>query len=269
MADTLSYLREILQRKSTYLPTEKFIIRGIWNFTMRCKPNSGERTFAESGCLVAASDLGMSFRVGSRSAPIPDSLIGQDGRLISVTDRAMQVAILDACYAALPQMPVEEHTFEGDTVCKSIKRTQIVCDEVKLIANRLAIMHPTVLMIGVVNKIAEALHDCGMKILLSDLDRRVVGSTVSGIEIQNGEQNRQLIQDCDIVLATGMTITTKTLDQILDTTKRYRKPMVMFAQTGSNFAEEYLTLGIEGILAEHYPWYSMPGRSLIKVFRRS
>jgi hypothetical protein len=251
------------------MQSDEFTIRGIWNFTMQCQPNSNERIFTESGCLVATSRLGASFRVGSQLAPIPASLIASDGRQVEeVDDRAMQVAILDACYSVLPhKAPIAEHILDGDTVGKSIQRAQIVCAEIELIKDRLAISKPTVLMIGIVQTVVKRLQDSGMMTILSDLDSRIIGSRIAGIEVQDGKLNQSLIHDCDIILATGMTITTATLDEIVATAKQYSKPLVMFAQTGSNFAEEYINLGIDSVLAEHYPWYSVPGRSVIEVFR--
>jgi hypothetical protein len=235
---------------------------------MRSQPNSNERTFTESGCLVATSGLGASFRAGSQSVPIPDSLTGQDGCQVVADDRALQVAILDACYAVLPQSPTEDHVLNGDTVSKSIKRARIVRNEVELIADHLAISKSSVLMIGVVHTIAEQLCDAGMKTVLSDLDPRIVGSMVAGAKVYHGSMNVHLIRECDIVLATGMIITTETFDEILAVARQYAKPLVMFAQTGSNFAEEYLALGIDSVVAERYPWYCLPGQSVIRVFRR-
>jgi hypothetical protein len=248
---------------------DEFAIRGIWNFTMQSQPNSNERIFTESGCLVATSGLGASFRPASQLIPIPDSLTGQDGRQVVADDRAMQVAILDACYAVLHQNPTDEHILDGDTVGKSIQRAQIVCAEVELIADRLAIHKPTILMIGIVQTIVKQLQGSGMMTVLSDLDPQCIGNIIAGAEVHDGKLNQQLIRDCDIILATGMTIATATLDEIVATAKQYSKPLVMFAQTGSNFAKEYVALGIESVLAEHYPWYSVPGRSVIGVFRRS
>jgi hypothetical protein len=266
--DILADLRKSLWRRSTHLRADEFIIRGVWDFMMLSQPNSADRIFTESGCLVATSGLGFSFRTSSQSVPIPDSFIGRDGRRVVAGDRAMQVATLDACYAVFPQNPIREHILEGDTTSKSIQRARIVCNEVELIADRLAIRKPSVLMIGVVGKITEQLWDCGMTPVLSDIDPRIVGTMVAGAEVHHGRLNPRLIPECDIVLATGMSITTGTINEILEVTRRFAKPLVMFAQTGSNFAEEYLALGIDSVLSEAFPWYNMPGRSIIRIFRR-
>jgi hypothetical protein len=269
MDDILLHLKEILLKKTTDMQADEFVIRGIWNFTMQSQPNQAERIFTESGCLVATSGLGASFRPASQSVPIPDSLTGQDGRQVVADDRGLQVAILDACYAVIPQTPIETYVIEGDTVRKSTQRARIVCKEVELIANRLAISKPTVLMIGIVHTIIEQLQESGMITILSDLDQRLIGHGMAGAEIHDGRLNPLLIPDCDIILATGMTITTETLGTIVGSARKFNKPLVIYAQTGSNFAEEYIKLGIDSVLAEQYPWYCIPGQSTIKVFRRS
>jgi hypothetical protein len=269
MTDILLHLQESLLRKTANMRADEFVIRTVGNFLMQCQPNSNERIFTEPCCLVLTTyGLGVSFLPASQLVPIPDSLIGQDGRQVVTDNRAMQVAILDACYAVLCQTPIDEHILNGDTVSKSIQRAKIVCSEIELIRDQRAISKPTVLMIGVVQTIVKQLQDSGMITILSDLDPQLIGNRIAGVEVQDGKLNRSLIHDCDIILATGMTITTATLDSIVDSARQYSKPLVMFAQTGSNFAEEYIALGIESVLAEHYPWYCFPGQSNIQVFRR-
>lgn len=265
--DIIKILREILINKTTSFSPEEFTIRGIWDFNMRSQPRDGERVFTESGYLVATSGLGASFRQQESSQNI-DGLIGEDGRYISINDKALEVAILDACFSSVPKEPSEKFVLLGDTVSKASQRASIVSREVKKIAEKYSINDAKVLMIGVVQTIVEEMEKEGLSTILSDLDPNLLNKEKEvGNPINNGNQNQELIPKCDIILVTGMTLATSTLDEIITTAMKYNKPVVVFAQTGSNLANEYLALGVETVVAEHYPWYCVPGKSTIETFR--
>jgi len=266
--DILEHLKKTILKKSKDIEADKFIIRSLWNFTMQSNPNPNERIFMESAYIVATSGLGVSFSPRNQRGLIQDSLIGQDGREISTSDRALQIAILDACYSAIPHTPERQLIIEGDSTIKSHLRAQIVANEVKKIANRLSIKEPVVLVIGVVNTIIEEFNKSNITTILTDLDPLIIGSRIFNVEVNHGKKNCSLIPNCDIVLASGMTLATDGIDEILKATMMNKKPLVMFAQTGSNFAEEYLALGIDTVISEGYPWYVIPGQSVIRIYRR-
>lgn len=266
----LRILRDNLLLKTASRDAEDFRIRGIWDFNMRVQPRPGERVFSEPGYLVATSGLGTSFRSrnSSQSTNEFDNLIGKDGRNVLVEDKALQVAILDACYAVLSKKSSEEFILLGDTISKASQRAVIVSNEVKRVAEKYSINNARVLMIGVVNTIVDELNESGFSTTLSDLDQVLIDESKSNkLPVQHGDKNEMLIPECDILLVTGMALATSTLDGVIESAIKNKKPIVVFAQTGSNFADEYLKLGVESVIAEHYPWYCIPGRSDISVYR--
>ncbi|MFA5793031.1 MAG: DUF364 domain-containing protein [Candidatus Gracilibacteria bacterium] len=265
--DSLGNMRRNLVSRTADMPKDLFMIRGIWDFNMRAQPRDGERVFTESGYLVATAGLGASFRFQDSSESI-DGLIGQDGRHVITDDVALNVAIIDACFASVLKEANEKFVISDDTVLKASQRASIVAGEVQRVSEKYSMTHAKVLMIGVVQTIVEEMVRRGLSPILSDMDPELLDQeNVDGNAINNGDQNGLLIPQSDIVLATGMTLATSTFDEIFAMAKKWHKPVVIFAQTGSNLADEYIGLGVETVISEHYPWYCIPGVSAIEVFR--
>jgi phosphoserine phosphatase len=66
-----------------------------------------------------------------------------------------------------------------------------------------------------------------------------------------------------------MTMTTSTLDEIVDRVKAAGKKLVLFAATGCYFAEEYCrTFGIDSVVSEPQPQYMYQGTSHIEIYRK-
>jgi len=251
---------------------DDYTIKGIWNFDMRAQPNPNERVFTESGCLVASPHgWGTSFSFGTRDCNT-DAVVGQDGRFAYIDDVPAQVAILDACYASLLKTKQIlsgteriERVVEGDINTKTLARADIVSGEVDRLARLKGADTPTVLMIGVVQAIVESMKRRGIEVLRTDMDEALLDTDIG---IRHGSENRHLMQDSDAILATGMVLATSSADEIIHTARKLSVPLILYAQTGSNFAEEYIRLGVDTVVAESYPWYCMPGESNITVHRK-
>lgn len=251
---------------------EEYAIKGIWNFDMRAQPNPNERVFTESGCLAASPHgWGASFSFGARECDV-DTLVGQDGRFAFVNDVSVQIAILDACYATMLKTKQIlsgteriELVVEGDINTKAITRADIVSGEVDRLARLKRVDIPTVLMIGVVQMIVESMKKRGLEVLYTDMDEALL-KTDGGV--RHGSENLQLMQESDAILATGMVLATSMVDEIIQTARKLSVPLILFAQTGSNFAEEYIRLGVDTVISENYPWYCMPGASKITIHRK-
>jgi len=256
------FLRKNLLEITRDCDSEIFCIRGVWDFDMRSNPVPKERVFRESGYLVASYGIGTSFRLDSRT-PDLDSVIGYDGRILVADDRALEVAALDSCYAYVNPSPCLIHNLVGSSTHKASLRAKIVLDELERIVGT----HSKVLMIGVVKTIVEEATSRGMSVLLSDFDLEVVGSTICDIQVRDGAENANLISKSDIVLVTGMTISTDTLDDLLEQANLHEVSTVIYAQTGSNFGAAYLKLGVTSVIGEHFPWYCIPGQSTIEIHR--
>ncbi|MGD8628540.1 MAG: hypothetical protein PVH52_05625, partial [bacterium] len=68
---------------------------------------------------------------------------------------------------------------------------------------------------------------------------------------------------------TGMALTTDALGDIIDVCKQHDTRLVIFAETGAHFGEEYCrTLGVDSVVSEPFPFYIFQGMSRIEIYRR-
>ncbi len=66
-----------------------------------------------------------------------------------------------------------------------------------------------------------------------------------------------------------MTLTTHAAGDIVDVCREHDTKVVMFAETGANFGEEYCqTIGIDAVVSEPFPFYIFQGMSRIEIYRR-
>ena len=72
---------------------------------------------------------------------------------------------------------------------------------------------------------------------VTDLDEERIGTTKHGVEIWDGEKDTEkLIQQSDLVLATGSTIVNSSTDEILKLVKQYGKEYILFGCTIAGIA---------------------------------
>lgn len=260
----IQHLEDLLIQKSQNINPDKFLVRGAWEFTMRAQPNNNERIFSEFGLLIATSSLGSSFKLSHENFDF-DNIISLDARFVRTESLPLKVALIDSCYGNLVSEESYCYQINGCTTLKSKKRASIISEAVMDLNNK---PNPRILMVGVVNSIVDNLISNGATCILSDLDDKLINQYHKSAIIHHGNMNTELINECDVLLITGMAITTQTLGRLLVEANEMKKPVVIFAQTGSNFASEYLELGADCVIAEKYPWYCIPGRSDIKIYKK-
>ncbi|MDN3027447.1 DUF364 domain-containing protein [Streptomyces sp. S.PB5] len=165
----------------------------------------------------------------------------------------MRVAALDAYL-----MHVTPHTPEhgarpaalpaGTSLEKSRARAQAVIGLLDLPAGA------TVLVVGVVNSLLEALRSRGLRYVPCDLkggrtewDEVVVTDALAAAD------------GCDALLVSGMTLGNGTFDPLREHARTHGKPLVAFAQTGSAVLPRFLGHGVSAVCAEPYPFFWLDG----------
>ncbi|MFF2043049.1 Rossmann-like domain-containing protein [Kitasatospora sp. NPDC058170] len=111
-----------------------------------------------------------------------------------------------------------------------------------------------VLVVGVVNSLLEQLRSRGIDYLPCDLKG---GATEWGEPVRTDALAH--LDDCDAVLASGMTLGNGTLDPLLAHARATGKPLVLFAQTGSAVLPRLLGEGATAVSAEPYPFFWLDG----------
>jgi len=165
----------------------------------------------------------------------------------------VRVAALDAYLMhALPHGPANgARPFPlpaGTSLEKSRARAEAVVDLVDVAPGA------TVLVVGVVNSLLEALRARGLAYIPCDLKG---GTTEWGEPVRTDALAE--LERCDAVLASGMTLGNGSFEPLRQHAQRHGTPLVMFAQTGSAVLPRLIGAGVSGVCAEPYPFFWLDG----------
>ncbi|MEU9201624.1 DUF364 domain-containing protein [Streptomyces sp. NPDC048332] len=112
----------------------------------------------------------------------------------------------------------------------------------------------TVLVVGVVNSLLEALRWRGLAYVPCDLR----GGTTEWDEPVHTDAPTEL-EHCDAILASGMTLGNGSFEPLREHALRHGKPLVVFAQTGSAVLPRLIGAGVSAVSAEPYPFFWLDG----------
>ncbi|GGK55461.1 Rossmann-like domain-containing protein [Salinarimonas ramus] len=262
----LSELSKIIWRETSAQDPSNFHLRGLWRVDYRYRPNALERDLAYSMVYAQARRIGCAY-VDFASHDVDDLWLGSDSRKLSDNaPAALRIAALDTAFAELGREPSEMFHFEGDAAEKAVERARIICSAVIDEARRRGARR--LLNVGVMGNFVPWLREAGMEYVGSDYDPALISGGINGSPVLDGQGTLDAIADADIVLATGMTLSTGTLSTIIDSCKQSKAALVLFAATGSFFAQTYCReLGVDVVLAEPQPQYMFTGSSRIELHR--
>jgi hypothetical protein len=183
-----------------------------------------------------------------------DDCVGADvARLLEHELLPVRVAALDAYLMhVLPHGPASGARPcplpAGSSLEKSRARAAAVVDLLAAATVR------TVLVVGVVNSLLEALRARGLAYIPCDLKG---GTTEWGEPVRTDALSQ--LERCDAVLASGMTLGNGSFEPLRKHALRHGKPLVMFAQTGSAVLPRLIGAGVSAVCAEPYPFFWLDG----------
>ncbi|MEU6354656.1 DUF364 domain-containing protein [Streptomyces sp. NPDC047072] len=165
----------------------------------------------------------------------------------------VQVAALDAYL-----MHITPHTPEngarpvplaaGTSLEKSTARAKAVVELLDLAPGA------TVLVVGVVNSLLEALRSRGLRYVPCDLKGGLTEWGEPVVTDALAEAGR-----CDALLVSGMTLGNGTFEALRRHALTSGKQLVMFSQTGSAVLPRFLGHGVSAVCAEPYPFFWLDG----------
>lgn len=138
----------------------------------------------------------------------------------------------------------------GSSLAKSQARAKTVVELLDLPAGA------TVLVVGVVNSLLEALRSRGLHYVPCDLKG---GTTEWGEPVVTDGLAELGSGRCTAVLASGMTLGNGTFDPLRRHALAHGRQLVMFAQTGSAILPRFLGHGVSAVCAEPYPFFWLDG----------
>jgi Putative heavy-metal chelation len=269
MIDIFEVLKEQAFAKTRHLPDEAFTIRGLWKVDLAFRPNPDERTFRYN--FLVAQTMGQGSCYCDKELEINEGLLGRDAREIISEMSCYEIAILDSIYASIPRSPAAVHELRGNSVEKAVARGAIIVDEVERLLGKMGAVpeKTTVVNVGVVGNLIKALREKRYNVVATDLDSKIIGTPIHGVTVQDGAKTYQAVGDADVAVITGMTLTTDALNDIVHVCQSNQTRLVMFAETGANFGDEYCrTIGVDVVVSEPFPFYIFQGVTTIEIYRR-
>lgn len=260
----LGQLRDAVLKETRDLPSDECRVRGLWRTELLFQPFPAERLFRYTYLLVQTASEGCCYT--DEAVPLDERLLGQDARSAWSGYRSLDIAILDALCGSLPRDPSATFRLAGSSSQKSMARARIVVDEV-FHQTRDRNHAPTVLNVGAVGAIIGELQSRGARVFATDLEPSIVGNHINGVQVMDGSENERLTQECDAVVATGMTIFTGGLPRIIEVARRSGTKVVLFAETGANMGPVLCRLGVDSVVGEPFPFYIFSAESLVRIHR--
>jgi hypothetical protein len=267
--DIFEILKEQALRKTAGAKPEEFTIRGLWKVDLAFRPNPDERTFRYN--FLVAQTMGQGSCYCDKALEINEGLLGRDARDIISEMSCYEIALLDAIYASIPRTPQVVHELRGNSVTKAVERGAIIVDEVERLLVRVGGVPEkiTVVNVGVVGNLVKELKDRHYNVVATDLDETIIGTSIHGVTVEDGTSTFKAVRDADVAVITGMTLTTDALNDIVHICQENDTRLVMFAETGANFGEEYCTtIGVDVVVSEPFPFYIFQGVTRIEIYRR-
>lgn len=267
MVDIYNYLKTRALKWLKESGYSEYPIRGLWEIKLTFRPNLDERIFNYNVILVQTVGQGCCY-CNSRAFRGEEKIIGADSIKILNKKNCQSIATLDSIYSSIPKSPAKTYQFEGNSKEKAEYRTKIILKEAELLLKSINSNKPKILNIGVVGLLIKGLKERGYSVYATDLDKTLIGQTIHGVTIEPGILSPKYVKECDLAIITGMTLSTNTLEGIIDYAHESGTKLLMFAETGARFGEAYCGLGIDTVVSEPFPFYIFEGISKIEIFRR-
>ncbi len=267
MTDIFTLLRERALERMAKATPEDFLVRGIWKVELAFRPNPAERTFKYTFWLAMTRGQGCCYCTGDDQRG--SELVGHDVRELVADKTCISIAALDSLYATLERRPAATFQLVGTPIEKTDARTEIILHEAERLVSGICTRPARVVNVGLVGNIVRDLVARGYDVRASDMERDTVGTRVHGVLVEDGTRTYDLVREADLAIVTGMTIATDTLELIVDEAKKAGTKLLVFAETGAEFGEEYCrSVGIDTVVSEPFPFYIFQGTSTIEVYRK-
>ncbi|MEO5627416.1 MAG: DUF364 domain-containing protein [Candidatus Saccharimonadales bacterium] len=219
-------------------------------------------------CILGSGASGFAYFNGK---PAPHN------QLISVVDKPaidlmrrdldwpLRVALIDAVCEEYNKYhkiePSDKSGKRGTYQEKANYRSKITTDHVRT--------GKKVVVVGLVTEFVRELLEKKCEVSISDLSPELRGKKIHGLSVntQGNKRTLELIADADYAIVSGATLSSNTVDSILETAKKYNTHLCFYLETGGNLAPFLLKAGAKLVIAEKFPFYDLPGETIYEVHR--
>jgi hypothetical protein len=270
------HLLETYHQRADELPESALTVRGVWKceYALRATPRSSTlnlsfilvQTDLQGCCHVQAEDDMRQHAADVIGLKAANLFLNRN------IAQPIRIASLDAVYGSLIGEPNIDHVILGTNSVKASRRARIVCQQALRLLDMKPYKYsaPRILNVGCIGDFLAYIRDERPEVMLdaTDFALTVVDRTYHGVTVQSGSETPRLVAEADVAIVTGMTLQTSTLDEIIEVAHEHGTRLVMFAETGANFAEEYCKLGVDVVVSEPFPFYLMArGASELRIYQ--
>lgn len=264
------YLTATKSRHS--LSPATFTIKGISYTDYAIRLGETESILKLSYVVVQTEEQGCCYFDPTDGYPGADAnLLGQDA-LREFPSCELRIAALDAVFGSIIREPDSVEIISGRPDQKARERARIVCDRALRLLRRSRKNGGTwtVANIGVIGTFLYLLRsDPTIHIVATDYSENIVDTEVHGVRVLSGDRSEDVIGTADVAIITGMALANGTLEGLLAAARKNDTAVLIFAQTGAHFAEEYIRLGANCVISEPFPFYLVgKGATEIKLYER-
>jgi hypothetical protein len=254
-----------------YIMQEGLYVSGLWGIKCLFNPSINERIFNHNIVICQTNGQGACYYEGSEiEKEYLEDMLGTVYKGGNIDNPYVEIALLDSIAANLCNCPNKIFELHGHFSKKAMERADIIVNEISdlVIPNKKNGML-TVCNIGVVSLIVKRLLEKGFNVFACDKDKKIIGNRLfEKVNIQSEKFLKDSIINSDIALITGMTLATDSLEEIIAMCKLYSTKIVIFAETGANFAPFYIKFGADVVISEPFPFYTFAGNNTISIFKR-
>ncbi|MCL2708018.1 MAG: hypothetical protein FWF03_02760 [Defluviitaleaceae bacterium] len=264
--DSLNIIREKIIKGTTERDRR---VEGVWGVDCLYSPEGNGRTFKFKFLLAQTAGLGCAYSARADYPPEElDKYIGTDFLAAKIDDTALEVAFMDSAYPAVEgAKPAYFETRDDVSVKKMRWRSELIYREAEHLLGK--VEGADVVNVGVVGDILTLFSERGANIVGTDYDAAITGRKLFGkVDIIDGSRTLEQIARSNLCIVTGMTITNRTIDGIIDCCAKNSVKIIVFAETGANLGAYYAANGVDSYLGETFPFYIFNGPSRIDVYRR-
>lgn len=267
-----SILQRLRNRRWRFLQnaTGSCRVRAVWTLNGRSRIDEFDddtRPAEPYGYALVLTDAGLGCCYADDFLEVPSDWVGQDVQTLSSERRVWEVALLDAVPNPDALAPSRKLELDASAALKARWRADLLSDVVVSTMSRTG-AEGSVILFGAVGAFLESLSGLGKTVLAADFHPSVIGQSWNGIAVRSFHDIREMVRPGCLLVLTGMSLSNDTMDDIFGLSRERNAPLIIYAQSGASFASDYLRFGAECVLAEQFPFYTMPGLSKISVYDR-
>jgi hypothetical protein len=276
-AFTLEAAEQWALERASRLAADRFRITSIWHVDCFLQQVPGEIKRRYTRRIAQAENYGTAVGFPSPLQDTHRALVGEDSREIlkgrQMHDDIDRTALIDLVMGHVSAAAKHEVKLDQVLRDKYALRSRLFTDETELVLQRKGLnaikgSKPHILVIGATAGMFGALVDRGFEVSATDMCPDVVGANLCGVTVCAETENGRLIEAADLAIITGMTLANRTLPALIEAAKTHNTSTVIWAITGRNFGQYYIDHGVDCVISDPSPFFSLPGPANVGIWRR-